>query len=390
LIRTEEQVGIAMMSNAKIIQYYALYCIYNATNQVPNLVTEAEGIVNIPPWIVASGWESNNIDPCSGQWFGVTCVNNQVTDLDLFGNLLTGAFPPEVTLLASDGPRSTGAGALRRLDIFDNMLLTNNGDNSWWEFLGSNFGFFFFKDTAFSGPLGRLPTNIQEFDCSFTFTSGGLNNVNFQGLNQLRYANMDGNSYNSSVPTVFSSLQSLTFLYIVDGFVSGDLNYMIGMPTIREHWIDTNPGLGGSLPPNLPSVRTLESLSISSCDFEGTIPSSFGDWGATMKQMWMYDNSLTGTIPTQLGQLNTLKLLQVEGNAFLGSMPAEICANTVFPRPLVVLGADCADPGFTVRWSFMQTQCFLNLFLYKVEIISHCIFLVLSISRSLFLIILPV
>jgi hypothetical protein len=87
LVRTEEQIGIDMMSNGKIIQYYALYCIYTATNQVPNIVTDAEGIVNIPPWIVASGWESNNIDPCSGQWFGVTCANDQVIKLDLFNNL---------------------------------------------------------------------------------------------------------------------------------------------------------------------------------------------------------------------------------------------------------------------------------------------------------------
>jgi hypothetical protein len=349
LARTEEQVGIEMMSNAKIIQYYALYCIYNSTNQVPNVITASEGIVNVPRWIVAAGWESTTIDPCSGQWFGISCVNDQVTDIDLFSNLLTGSFPPEVSLLAADGPRSTGAGALRRIDLFDNMLLSNNGDNSWWEFLGSNFGFLFFKDTAFSGPLGRLPPNIQEFDCSFTFTSGGLTNANFQGLNMLRFADFDGNAYNSSVPTALSSLQNLAFLYIVDGFISGDLNYMIGMPALREHWIDTNPGLGGNLPNNLPTVATLESFSITSCDFQGTIPASFGDWGFTMKQMWMYDNALTGTIPPQLGQLNTLRLLQLEGNSFVGSMPAEICANTVFPRPLEVLGADCTDPGFTVR-----------------------------------------
>lgn len=108
------------------------------------------------------------------------------------------------------------------------------------------------------------------------------------------------------MPDVFSSLQSLTFLYIVDGFVSGDLSYMIGMPAMREHWVDTNPGLGGTLPNNLPSVATLESFSITSCNFQGTIPASFGNWGFTMKQMWMYDNSLTGNIPTELGLLNTM------------------------------------------------------------------------------------
>ena len=142
LARTEEQQGINSQSTAKIIQYYALYSIFLATNGVSNIITDSEGILDVPGWIVSSGWDSNTLDPCSGTWFGVDCEGDLVTKLDLFSNLLTGAFPPEVTLLASDGARATGAGALERIDLFDNMLLTNNGDNSWWSQLGSAFGEF--------------------------------------------------------------------------------------------------------------------------------------------------------------------------------------------------------------------------------------------------------
>ncbi|VEU39079.1 unnamed protein product [Pseudo-nitzschia multistriata] len=347
LARTAEVPGIETQTPAKIIQYYALYCIFFATNSVANIITESEGILDVPGWIVPSGWDSTTADPCSG-WFGVSCNGNgQVTTLDLFSNLLTGEFPAEVTLLASDGARSTGAGALERIDLFDNMLLTNGGDNSWWSQLGSAFAFLFFKNTAFSGPLGRLPDNIREFDCSFSFISGGLSQQNFQGLNSLVFANFDGNAYNSTVPSAFSSMPNLQFLYIVDGFISGDLSYMIGMPSLREHWADTNPGLGGNLPAGLASVSTLESFSITSCSFSGTIPPEFGNFGFVMKQMWMYDNDLTGTIPPELARMTALRLLQLEGNAFTGSMPPEICANTVFPRPLAELGADCFDENFS-------------------------------------------
>jgi hypothetical protein len=160
---------------------------------------------------------------------------------------------------------------------------------------------------------------------------------------------MAGNAYNSTVPPVFGTLPSLAFLYLTDSFISGDLSYMVGMPAIREHWIDTNPGLGGPLPVAISTLGTLESLSLSSCSFSGTIPPEFGNFGAAMKQMWLYDNDLTGAIPSQLGLLVALRLLQVEGNTFVGSMPAEVCANTVFPLPLETLGADCFDEGFTVR-----------------------------------------
>jgi hypothetical protein len=184
------------------------------------------------------------------------------------------------------------------------------------------------------------------------------------------FADLGGNAFNSTVPLAFATMPTLQFLYLVDGFISGDLSYMIGMPAMREHWIDTNPGLGGTLPVALSAVATLESFSISSCNFVGTIPTEFGNFGFVMKQIWMYDNALTGTIPTQLGLLNTMRLLQLEGNAFVGAMPAEVCANTNFPLPLETLGADCFDEGFVVSsitHSFLFA-CYLHPLLVQLSI----------------------
>jgi hypothetical protein len=90
LARTEEQVGIENMTVAKTAQYYSLYCIYNATNKVPNVITDADVrfdmIAVFPDWRTATGWEENDVDPCDG-WFGITCLNGQVRTIDLFGNM---------------------------------------------------------------------------------------------------------------------------------------------------------------------------------------------------------------------------------------------------------------------------------------------------------------
>lgn len=195
--------------------------------------------------------------------------------------------------------------------------------------------------------MERLPENIREFDCSFSFISGGLTDANFQGLNDLVFANFDGNAYDTTVPSAFTNMPNLQFLYIVDGFISGDLSYMVGMPALREHWADSNPNLGGQIPAAISTVSTLESFSITSCGFSGTIPSEFGNFGFVMKQLWMYDNDLTGTIPPELANMVALRLLQLEGNAFTGSMPQAICDNVGFPNPLETLGADCFDAGFS-------------------------------------------
>ncbi|KAG7354737.1 hypothetical protein IV203_004093 [Nitzschia inconspicua] len=163
-----------MMSNAKIIQCYALYCIYDASNQVPNVLTSAEGIVNVPRWIVTAGWEFNNIDQFSGKWFGVSCVKDQVTDIDQFSSF-TGASPPEGSLLAADGPRSTGAGSMPFQVHLEDFPPT-------------------FKDL-----IPRSRSSVVD------------SNANFQGLKMLRFVSWDSNPYNSSVPTALSGLQNLAF-----------------------------------------------------------------------------------------------------------------------------------------------------------------------------------
>jgi hypothetical protein len=141
LRQVEAQVGVDAFEDAKLIQYYSLYCIYFATFMVPNPVTENdprfEGIP-FPGWLITTGWQETDLDPCDG-WYGIGCdVQGRVSTIDLFENLLTGSFPPEVVLLALDGPFSTGAGNLFRIDLFRNEFVWNNDDSSWMADLGSN------------------------------------------------------------------------------------------------------------------------------------------------------------------------------------------------------------------------------------------------------------
>ncbi|KAG7339381.1 two component regulator [Nitzschia inconspicua] len=349
LRQVEAQVGVEDFTDAKLVQYYSLYCIYYATNMVPNPITDNdprfEGIP-FPGWLVSTGWQETNIDPCDG-WYGVGCDGEgRVSTLDLFQNLLTGSFPPEVVLLALDGPFATGAGNLFRIDLFRNEFVWNNNDSSWMTDLGSNMTTIIVEETAFAGDIPRLPDNLVNFDISFAFYTGGLNDANFEGLNMMNFIDLDGNAFNSTVPSVFGRLPNLEFLYISDAFISGDLSYMNGMPAMRENWIDTNPGLTGPVFDFIGSISTLESFSVTFSGLTGTLPSSLGNLAA-MTQMFLYSNQLTGQIPSSLGSLTSLGTLQLEGNAFTGSMPAEICARTAFPAVLTILGADCEDPNFT-------------------------------------------
>ena len=126
------------MTDAKLVQYYSLYCIYAATNGVPNNITNDDPRFNniaIPKWLFDNNWNEINVDPCAGSWYGIACSNDQVIGIDLSSNVLTGVFPPEVSLLSSENP--SGAGALRALVLLKNEFLYSE-DNSWIADLGSD------------------------------------------------------------------------------------------------------------------------------------------------------------------------------------------------------------------------------------------------------------
>lgn len=215
--------------------------------------------------------------------------------------------------------------------------------------------FLFFGRTGFGGDLAPLPTGLEEFDCSFSLINGGLTDSTFEGLDELVFIELSGNAFNSSIPLAFGGLLSLEFMYVADSFISGTVAYMEGMQSMFEHWVDQNPGLGGPLFPFIGSIPTLGSFSLTENALTGTIPTEFGLLGE-MQQMWLYGNFLDGNIPTELGLLRQMTLLQLEGNQFVGSMPDEVCANRGFLRPLLTLGADCFDVGFTVS-TVQHTLC---------------------------------
>lgn len=201
----------------------------------------------------------------------------------------------------------------------------------------------YFQETSLAGPLPKMPQNLFEFDCSFSLINGGLTDENFAGLNNLNYMVVSGLSLGSSIPDVFGSLQNLEFFYAADSLITGDLGYMRGMPSIRQHWVDDNPGLGGPLFPFIAELRTMESMSLTDNALTGSIPTEFGRM-TNIEDLWLFGNRLTGTVPSEIGNLRRMKFFQVEGNDLTGVMPDQVCANTQFPSEvLTVLGADCSE-----------------------------------------------
>jgi hypothetical protein len=187
-------------------------------------------------------------------------------------------------------------------------------------------------------------TNLVAFDCSFTFFYGPLRSTPFAKLTQLQYLELDGNGYNSSVPTVLSTLPNLLYFYAVDADISGDLSFMKGMPAIVEVWVDQN-GLHGTLPSFLGSLSTLKSFSVTRNSFTGAFPTQLAQL-TDMEQMWFFSNRFQGTFPNNYVTMTSLVRLHLENNVGLVGNVGNFCSNLGPPfGQLATLGVDCNSGG---------------------------------------------
>jgi hypothetical protein len=114
------------LTNSKLVQYYALACIYYATSG--------------DNWVNHTHWLSSTIDPCdaSNGWAGVDCTSNMVVDLNLANNNLAGTMPCETVLLSGDHPSQAGALSFLFLDNNVNLKTGSNVGSQWITGLGSS------------------------------------------------------------------------------------------------------------------------------------------------------------------------------------------------------------------------------------------------------------
>lgn len=84
-----------------------------------------------------------------------------------------------------------------------------------------------------------------------------------------------------------------------------------------------NNNLTGTLPSSLGELTQLSGLNIRNNNIAGNIPSSLGNL-SKLTHLNLEHNYLTGSIPTSLGNLSPLRYLHLNGNKLNGSIPSEL------------------------------------------------------------------
>ncbi|CAL9099786.1 unnamed protein product [Musa acuminata var. zebrina] len=293
---------------------------------------------------------------------------SSLTQLDLSNNLLAGAIPAEIWNLTSLrglllwNNRLTGAipsdiGNL--LEKVSAVFLQNNNlvgtiPNTLWSLrnldaLLLRHNHLEAKNAAEWSFLDALTncTRLRILDLSINHLSGVLPKSVANLSKTLQWLKIHDNQIAGSIPTEIGNLSNLTVITMSSNLVDatvpaalGSLRRLIRMDLSENYLV-------GEIPATLGNLSRLTSLLLSSNELRGSIPPSLGKCpldtlnlgfnklsGGVPKEIFyilsltiLFDishNSLTGSLPPEIGNLRNIQIVDVSSNRLSGEIPGTI------------------------------------------------------------------
>ncbi|KAG6660881.1 probable inactive receptor kinase At5g10020 [Carya illinoinensis] len=237
--------------------------------------------------------------------------------LRLGGNQLFGSIPEQ--LLKSSVP-------LEELDL--------SGNGFTGPVLGINSTTLHSLNLSSNGLSGSLPDFVRScriMDLSENSISGNISIMqNWETM--LQVLDLSSNELSGSIPNLTSQFDSITTLTLRNNSLVGTLPSMLGTyGSLSSVDLSLNR-LSGPIPGSFFTSVTLTSLNLSGNNFSGKIPLQSSRASELLAQtpymrmeyLDLSDNSLTGSLPTDIGDIASLKLLNLARNVLSGQLPNEL------------------------------------------------------------------
>ena len=145
------------------------------------------------------------------------------------------------------------------------------------------------------------------------------------GLEMLTYLNLRSNDLTGSIPSTLGNLGNLTYLNLHTNQLSGSIPDL-STTMLEELYLANNydetvegSGLTGNVPTWLNGMTGMRELWLWGNRLSGTIPDLSGM--ISLQKLKLSSNNLTGGIPTTLGTMTNLKWLIINSNPLGGTIP---------------------------------------------------------------------
>ncbi|TYH29919.1 hypothetical protein ES288_A01G051800v1 [Gossypium darwinii] len=193
---------------------------------------------------------------------------------------------------------------------------------------------------------------------------------------QLTNLDVSHNYFSGSIPNNLGNLRNLKMLNLeATNLIFLGMSFLSSLTNCRglEFLIfSKNPLVSGELPGLVGNLSgTLQRFYASACSISGIIPSEIGNLSRLIS-IELVENKLTGTIPTTIGGLKELQSLSLENNKLEGSIPFELChlnklaflllTNNKLSGPIpACLGSNMFSSSIPSSWKGLNNLLILNL-----------------------------
>ena len=153
----------------------------------------------------------------------------------------------------------------------------------------------------------------------FDITKNVFTGTVLPGMSRLpmKYLDTYENTFTGTLPSDFYNLDGIEYLSVGRNLFSGTMHEEHGdLSKITEFWFQNN-FYSGTLPQWLDEITALKQLFLHFNKFTGQIPSYFMP---NLRQLWLWDNQLIGTVPPSIFLMPSLREFKVTKNKMSGSI----------------------------------------------------------------------
>ncbi|KAI3908195.1 hypothetical protein MKW98_029496 [Papaver atlanticum] len=246
---------------------------------------------------------------------------SRLLHLQLQINNLVGSVPHNLgNLLSLEilrlGGNKLGSGQANDLNFVNslvnctNLRVLNLGTNSFGGVLPNS--------------IANLITNLVSLDFSGNQKIYGSIPPGIQNLVGLTILVLSSNQLTGSIPPGIGLLQNLGLLFLGSNQLSGPIPFSFGNLT-RLITLDLSSNrLTGLVPSNLENCKFLQVLLLQTNRLSGSIPKQVFELPSLPLSIALSNNLLTGELPMEVGKLENIVQLLVDGNKLSGEIPSTI------------------------------------------------------------------